>query len=405
MTNHDWSNLGKDIRNLVQSAVDTKDFRKLNDTINQTINRTVNSAIEGVSQGLTQAGERLSAADRKRKDFTGGKKETVPATPYRRSGLFRSTTGLTVGGLALSASGYTLAGGLGISMLILLMVGVLGDFLVPLKVAAAFLPFTVAGGVMGSIGTKLLRRAKRFQAYIGNFRSRPYCSIRELAGSVGKTEDYVRRDVKDMIGRRMFLEGHLDKKETCLMVSNEAYDLYLAAQAQLEERQRMEIESRKEEQLLPEEARKVIEEGEAYIQKIRTCRDAISGEEISKKVLCIEQIVQKIFQKVEEEPQLVEELHKFRGYYLPTTVKLLEAYSDLAAQPVQSGNILSARQEIEGTLDTINQAFENLLDSFDQDKAWDISSDISVLQTMLAQEGLTGTDFSANRNKEAENRR
>ena len=305
----------------------------------------------------------------------------------------------------MSASGYTLAGGLGISMLILLMVGVLGDFLVPLKVAAAFLPFTVAGGVMGSIGTKLLRRAKRFQAYIGNFRSRPYCSIRELAGSVGKTEDYVRRDVKDMIGRRMFLEGHLDKKETCLMVSNEAYDLYLAAQAQLEERQRMEIESRKEEQLLPEEARKVIEEGEAYIQKIRTCRDAISGEEISKKVLCIEQIVQKIFQKVEEEPQLVEELHKFMGYYLPTTVKLLEAYSDLAAQPVQSGNILSARQEIEGTLDTINQAFENLLDSFYQDKAWDISSDISVLQTMLAQEGLTGTDFSANRNKEAENRR
>lgn len=68
MTNHDWSNLGKDIRNLVQSAVDTKDFRKLNDTINQTINRTVNSAIEGVSQGLTQAGERLSAADRKRKE-------------------------------------------------------------------------------------------------------------------------------------------------------------------------------------------------------------------------------------------------------------------------------------------------------------------------------------------------
>lgn len=196
-----------------------------------------------------------------------------------------------------------------------------------------------------------------------------------------------------MIGRRMFLEGHLDKKETCLMVSNEAYDLYLAAQQQLEERQRMEIESRKEEQLLPEEARKVIEEGEAYIQKIRTCRDAISGEEISKKVLCIEQIVQNIFQKVEEEPQLVEELHKFMGYYLPTTVKLLEAYSDLAAQPVQSGNILSARQEIEGTLDTINQAFENLLDSFYQDKAWDISSDISVLQTMLAQEGLTGTDF------------
>ena len=41
-----------------------------------------------------------------------------------------------------------------------------------------------------------------------------------------------------------------------------------------------------------------------------------------------------------------------------------------------------------GTLDTLNQAFEKLLDSVFQDTAWDVSSDISVLHTLLAQEGL-----------------
>ena len=45
--------------------------------------------------------------------------------------------------------------------------------------------------------------------------------------------------------------------------------------------------------------------------------------------------------------------------------------------------------EIECTLDTINEAFENLLDRFFEDTAWDIASDISVMKTMLAQEGLT----------------
>ena len=45
-------------------------------------------------------------------------------------------------------------------------------------------------------------------------------------------------------------------------------------------------------------------------------------------------------------------------------------------------------KEIEATLDTLNTAFEKLLDSLFQEKAWDISSDISVLNTMLAQEGL-----------------
>ena len=76
-------------------------------------------------------------------------------------------------------------------------------------------------------------------------------------------------------------------------------------------------------------------------------------------------------------------------YYLPTTVKLLEAYEDLDGQPVQGANIISSKQEIEKTLDTLNVAFEKLLDSLFQDTAWDVSSDISVLHTMLAQEGLT----------------
>ena len=46
-------------------------------------------------------------------------------------------------------------------------------------------------------------------------------------------------------------------------------------------------------------------------------------------------------------------------------------------------------EEIEKTLDTLNRAFEKLLDDLFQETAWDVSTDISVLHTMLAQEGLT----------------
>ena len=52
-------------------------------------------------------------------------------------------------------------------------------------------------------------------------------------------------------------------------------------------------------------------------------------------------------------------------------------------------NSISSKKEIEDTIDTLNVAFEKLLDSLFQDTAWDVSSDISVLHTMLAQEGLT----------------
>ena len=47
----------------------------------------------------------------------------------------------------------------------------------------------------------------------------------------------------------------------------------------------------------------------------------------------------------------------------------------------------------------INQAFENLLDSCYKDTAWDISTDISVLNTMLAKEGLTGDEMPVRTSK------
>ncbi len=112
-------------------------------------------------------------------------------------------------------------------------------------------------------------------------------------------------------------------------------------------------------------------------------------------------MILRIFKRVEQHPELISDLHKFMDYYLPTTVKLLKAYEELDKQPVEGENIKTAKQEIENTLDTINEAFENLLDSFFRNTAWDVSTDISVLKTMLAQEGLTGNkDFESVSGKE-----
>ena len=140
--------------------------------------------------------------------------------------------------------------------------------------------------------------------------------------------------------------------------------------------------------------RSVLKEGYAYIRHIHQCNDDIPGEEISRKLSRLEMIMTRIFDQVEKQPELAEDLHKFMNYYLPTTAKLVEAYRELDAQPVEGENIRKTKQEIEDTLDTINEAFEKLLDSFFEDKAWDISSDINVMKTMLKQEGLTGRDFA-----------
>ena len=248
-----------------------------------------------------------------------------------------------------------------------------------------FLPATAISLIMAIWGNYMRKKIKRFRSYVKTLNGKPYGTIKDLAKSVRKPEKFVRKDLKKMIKKQMFLEGHLDKRETCLIASDEAYDQYLAAEKNAEQIQKEAAEDPRKK--LSEEAKKVIEEGDRYIEEIRRSNDAIPGVEVSNKMYHLENVIRRIFQRVEQHPELINDLHKFMDYYLPTTMKLLKAYEELDKQDVEGENIKTAKQEIENTLDTINTAFENLLDSFYKDTAWDVSTDISVLKTMLAQEG------------------
>ena len=82
------------------------------------------------------------------------------------------------------------------------------------------------------------------------------------------------------------------------------------------------------------------------------------------------------------------------NYYLPTTMKLLEAYKNFDDVSVPGEDIKKAKTEIEKTIDIINEAFAELLNKLFQSTVFDVTTDAQVLQTMLAKEGLTKNDFS-----------
>lgn len=104
-------------------------------------------------------------------------------------------------------------------------------------------------------------------------------------------------------------------------------------------------------------------------------------------------MVGRILARAEEEPAVIAGLDRLTAYYLPTTVKLLDAYDRLEEEPIQGENISSSRSEIEHTLEVLHSAFEKLFDDTYQDLSLDVSADISVLHAMLAQEGLTEGPF------------
>ena len=136
-----------------------------------------------------------------------------------------------------------------------------------------------------------------------------------------------------------------------------------------------------------------IEEGKSYICTIKAANDALPEAEISEKLDLLERVTTKIFDYVEEHPEKLSEIRKFMCYYMPITLKLVKAYQQFDQHAFPAGEIADTKKEIKDTLDTINLAYQNLLKRLMQTDILDVSSDISALETILAQEGLTEDDF------------
>ena len=76
-------------------------------------------------------------------------------------------------------------------------------------------------------------------------------------------------------------------------------------------------------------------------------------------------------------------------HYLPSIERLLETYVELSAYPDPGDNIQKSKRDIENTLDTLNFALSELYDDLFEMTSMEVASDISVLETLLAREGLT----------------
>ncbi|MFR2467104.1 MAG: 5-bromo-4-chloroindolyl phosphate hydrolysis family protein [Clostridia bacterium] len=387
MDNHDFSNIGQQIKSMVLDAINTMDFKKLN----QDIGSTVNSALNELREGIKSAGQGARPEAQRPKEPPA---KAAPPPPVARSQAYiNPKPSGSVSGVLCIVFGAIGLGLAGIALAVSAIVGAVNNSLAALGGTALgyIAPLAVLCGCLMTRGVYLRKRVARFRQYTRQLRGRTYCQLKELADHLGKSVKYVAKDVRKMIRLGMFPEGRLDDQQSCLMLDNETYQQYLSAQEA--HRQQKMAQAKEEQAVLSPEDRAVIEEGRRYITQIREMNDAIPGEEVSAQLEQLEMVTSKIFSHVERHPKQIPEIRKFMSYYLPTTLKLVKAYREFDSQPIAGETISSAKEEIQNTLDTINLAFVKLLDSLFEDAAFDISTDITVLQTMLAQEGLTKKDF------------
>ena len=147
---------------------------------------------------------------------------------------------------------------------------------------------------------------------------------------------------------------------------------------------------------------KMIDDGKKAVSEMKRLDDAIADEKISQDIRRLEAVCQKIFDQVKAEPSKLPQIRSFMDYYLPTTLKLLNAYDRMDSTGVSGDNITGTKEKVENIMGTIVTAFEKQLDGLFGADALDISTDIAVLETMLAREGLAGERMEAQTTKNAD---
>lgn len=419
-SNFSHSNLGDQFKKAVSDGLSSGDFRELNILVNETVSDAIAEAsrqVKNVSSTTTKIYESAREYEEQQKKhnehykrtyrssgqlksgYPSSSQTTLPALKTKNVGQLSSILYMTFGGI-----GMGVAASLGLAAFIVALVsgawsGPLLGFLVIMFGGSAFM---LRKGIVEK------NRLSRMKRYLALFADKMYVNISDLAQSVGKSTKYILKDVKKMLALGFFPEGHLDKKETCLMLDDATYREYLKIE---KERKAYELEQAgTTQQAGPSsdtqatsatdsadanpELNAMIREGQEYIRKLHELNDLIPGEVISEKMYRMENLLKEIFDRLKEDPTQMSQMHKLMNYYLPTTIKLLQSYSEFDDISAPGEDVVKAKAEIERTVDIINEAFTELLNKLFQSAVFDVTTDAQVLQTMLAKEGLTKNNFS-----------
>ena len=140
---------------------------------------------------------------------------------------------------------------------------------------------------------------------------------------------------------------------------------------------------------------KLIQERDRALSEMRRLNDSIEDETISAQIDHLEEVTRKIIGEVVKQPKKLPQIRRFLNYFLPTTLKILNAYDRMDSAGIAGDNISTTKAKVENMMGTIVQAFDKQLDSLFGAEAMDISTDITVMENLLAQEGLSGKDKTA----------
>ncbi len=231
------------------------------------------------------------------------------------------------------------------------------------------------------LGFKLLDRTKRYRLYKAIIGDKDCVPLSDLARASGQGETALKRDFKDMIRRGYFPQGFIDTKTNCFYASNDAWRAAPKPEPAPEPEPVIQEE--------PAPAGELQATGRQFLQELDAQADKVDNSAVQGKLNSIRRRTEAIFNWLAAHPSAADDVRRFCNYYLPTTLKLVRSYNEVDPHAESSEAAAEVQAQVAGVLDTVDEAFGNLLDHLIANTAVDVSAEISALETVLTQDGLT----------------
>ncbi len=260
---------------------------------------------------------------------------------------------------------------------------------------ASIAQYTIIAGALGLLGAGLKIfssiRAKRIRAYEAR--------INYKGNNVGRPVEKVADDLQQMIVAGFFPNAYIDFNNRLLVMTKNGVPLESVEKTAAANRTAKRKAAR-DKGIVPES-----------IDDLITMTD---DSEIKAKLRTLRTITKKIDKRIEERPDLTDQVKEFREKYYPEVVRLTDEYNEKIAnlgRESKEENINESPLEINANpnyleeqaadikkqlislIDSVAEASENLLERLHEDDIMDISTDIKMLQTTLANKGLLDSDF------------
>ncbi|EEB36870.1 hypothetical protein ANHYDRO_00264 [Anaerococcus hydrogenalis DSM 7454] len=259
----------------------------------------------------------------------------------------------------------------------------------------------IAFGIMGVFSWKRFKEvdmiSKDYTRFLKELGHNTVIPIRDLASAVQKSEEDTIKELMYMMNKGYFKQARIVENDSLFLLDIPTFKLYKDQKSQMpnlsyEEKKQIENDAHKNVNI--EKAENIIQIASKEINSINLDISRIKSRSFLEKVIEIKKNIENIVNIIKRYPDKAYALDKFMDYYLPTTVKLIDAYAEYEIIESKDPKIKNSLFEIESSIETINQAFGKIQLELMEDRTMDIKTDIDTMKILLNQEGYLEKDWS-----------